>query len=73
MTPSRLDCIIEIGREWLIENWNEDNLVVTSTGSTVSSASGVTCFQIFVLRERQLRQLNTLANPKTTSRLSFFV
>lgn len=64
--------IVFIGRQWLIKDWNEGNMVVMS-GSVEWNAWSIEQLKVQILRERQLLHLMVLSQPKTRGLFQIFI
>lgn len=72
MFAMRFQCVVTIRRQWLIKDWNQNDIVVVRT-LVVPNSSGIPNFQNLVLRERQLLEMMSLQLSETTSRFGFFI
>ena len=70
--PFMLYHIVSIGRQRLIKNWNEGNMVIMSV-SVHWNAWAVEQFKVQILGERQFLHLMVLFQPKTRNQFQFFI
>ena len=72
MLPIVLYHIVLIGRQWLIKDWNEGNMVVVS-GSVHWNAWSIEQLKVHILRERQLLHLMVLPQAQTRGWFQNFI
>ncbi len=64
--------IVEIGRQWLVKDWNEDHILKMKNLGR-SEACCVSMLQALVLRKRKALDVTTLTQSETRSRLRSFI
>ena len=72
MATARFYSVIAIGRQRVIENWNEGGIEVLNV-SIILCAACITKLDFFVLRERQFSEMMAIEHSKEPSGLCCFV